>query len=96
MLKSTCLTECANHAKLRIPQNGFFFFRERHHWVDKPNGAFASAVTLCFRNRALLNVPDFRKSPVVELGPWTGCAGFGCFRADVHEGRSPGRASSEF
>ena len=26
----------------------------------------AAAVALCFRNRALLTVPDFRKSPLVE------------------------------
>jgi signal transduction histidine kinase len=34
--------------------------------VDQPKGAFAAAVALCFRNRALLNVPDFRKSPMVD------------------------------
>ena len=34
--------------------------------VDQPKGAFAAAVALCFRNRAMLNVPDFRKSPMVD------------------------------
>ena len=34
--------------------------------LDQPEGAFASAVALCFRNRTLLNVPDFRKSPIMD------------------------------
>jgi signal transduction histidine kinase/CheY-like chemotaxis protein len=34
--------------------------------LDQPEGAFAAAVALCFRNRTLLNVPDFRKSPVMD------------------------------
>lgn len=34
--------------------------------LDQPNGTMASAISLCFRNRALLNVPDFRKSPIVD------------------------------
>ncbi len=34
--------------------------------VDQPEGAFGSAVSLCFRNRTLLNVPDFRKSPIMD------------------------------
>ena len=34
--------------------------------VEQPKGAFGSAVALCFRNRALLNVPDFQKSPMVD------------------------------
>ena len=34
--------------------------------LDHPEGAFGSAVALCFRNRTLLNVPDFRKSPTMD------------------------------
>jgi signal transduction histidine kinase/CheY-like chemotaxis protein len=33
---------------------------------QQPRGAFGSAVALCFRNRTLLNIPDFRKSPIAE------------------------------
>lgn len=35
--------------------------------LDRPKGVFAAAVALCFRNRALLKVPDFRKSPVADV-----------------------------
>jgi signal transduction histidine kinase len=34
--------------------------------LDEPAGGFASAAALCFRNRALLNVPDFRRSPIID------------------------------
>jgi signal transduction histidine kinase/CheY-like chemotaxis protein len=33
---------------------------------EQPKGAYASAISLCYRNRTLLNVPDFRKSPLQE------------------------------
>lgn len=34
--------------------------------IEQPKGAFGSAVALCFRNRAMLTVPDFQKSPMVD------------------------------
>ena len=34
--------------------------------IENSEGPFHTAAALCFRNRALLNVPDFRKSPLVE------------------------------
>jgi signal transduction histidine kinase/CheY-like chemotaxis protein len=33
---------------------------------QQPRGAFGSAVAICFRNRTLLNIPDFQKSPILE------------------------------
>ena len=33
---------------------------------EGPKGAYAAAISLCYRNRTLLNVPDFRKSPLQE------------------------------
>jgi signal transduction histidine kinase len=33
---------------------------------ERPQGTYASAISLCFRNRTLLNVPDFRKSPLPD------------------------------
>ncbi|HYI95296.1 MAG TPA: response regulator [Bryobacteraceae bacterium] len=35
--------------------------------IEQPEGTMAAAVALCFRNRALLTVPDFRKSPLIEF-----------------------------
>ena len=34
---------------------------------EQPKGAYAAAISLCYRNRTLLNVPDFRKSPLQEM-----------------------------
>ncbi|HYP05164.1 MAG TPA: GAF domain-containing protein [Bryobacteraceae bacterium] len=37
--------------------------------LEQPKGSYASAISLCFRNRTLLNVPDFSKSPLAEAAP---------------------------
>jgi signal transduction histidine kinase len=50
---SQCLDEIGGSAegrRLNIP-------------VDRPEGLIASAVTTCFRNQALLSIPDARRSP---------------------------------
>jgi CheY-like chemotaxis protein len=39
--------------------------------VDSPPEGLASAAVVCFRNRAQLNIPDVRRSPLVKIGPKT-------------------------
>jgi CheY-like chemotaxis protein len=39
--------------------------------VDAPPEGLASAAVVCFRNRTTLNIPDVRRSPLVEVGPKT-------------------------
>ena len=36
--------------------------------VDSPPEGLASAAVVCFRNRTQLNIPDVRRSPLVNVG----------------------------
>ncbi len=39
--------------------------------LDSPPDGLASAAVVCFRNRTQLNIPDVRRSPLVNVGPKT-------------------------
>jgi signal transduction histidine kinase len=37
--------------------------------IEAPPEGLANAAVVCFRNRALLNIPDVRRNPLVKVGP---------------------------
>lgn len=37
--------------------------------IEAPPEGLANAAVVCFRNRALLNIPDVRRNPLVKIGP---------------------------